>query len=293
MAEERLGIATAEQSRERAMPSIEQNTSPEPRAMQRSPEGEWSWHPEHVKVGEVVLGPTYRFMKLDTFIESDGVRIFVDCASGARLCKHGELGTSIQTWRHLEAAAEREGKPPPSRPSICDCVSTCGLNKRATPCAEEIPEQTLYEHLVQLGTPRIVVEGREARQLPFTSGECASFLRGVDGRIVCRHGRLRASLMHMRAAGNRARCSCMPSNFPTRLATRELTAPEKRNSAEKRKRASAYEMRTTPVCEPASPTALVEPMTDTSSDDGDAATLGPQVLTEDVAMDAGKTEGGL
>lgn len=94
MAEERLGIATAEQSRERAMPSIEQNTSPEPRAMQRSPEGEWSWHPEHVKVGEVMLGPTYRFMKLDTFIESDGVRIFVDCASGARLCKHGELGTS-------------------------------------------------------------------------------------------------------------------------------------------------------------------------------------------------------
>ena len=259
MAEERLGIATAEQLRERAMPSIEPPTSPEPRAMQRSPEGEWSWHPEHVKVGEVVLGPTYRFMKLDTFIESDGVRIFVDCASGARLCKHGELGTSIQTWRHLEAAAEREGKPPPSRPSICDCVSTCGLNKRATPCAEEIPEQTLYEHLVQLGTPRIVVEGREARQLPFTSGECASFLRGVDGRIVCRHGRLRASLMHMRAAGNRARCSCMPSNFPTRLATRELTAPEKRNSAEKRKRIGGGGVRASKLCEAERPTApLIE-----------------------------------
>ena len=156
-------------------------------------------------------------------------------------------------------AAEREGKPPPSRPSICDCVSTCGLNKRATPCAEEIPEQTLYEHLVQLGTPRIVVEGREARQLPFTSGECASFLRGVDGRIVCRHGRLRASLMHMRAAGNRARCSCMPSNFPTRLATRELTAPEKRNSAEKRKRIGGGRVRTSKLCEAERPTApLIE-----------------------------------
>ena len=49
--------------------------------MQLSPDGVWSWHPEHVKVGEVVLGPTYRFMKLDTLIESDSVRIFADCAS--------------------------------------------------------------------------------------------------------------------------------------------------------------------------------------------------------------------
>ena len=130
MAKERPEIATAEQLRERAMPSIEPPTSPEPRAMQWSPEGEWSWHPEHVKVGEVVLGPTYRFMKLDTVIEADDVRIFVDCASGARLCKHGELGTSIQTWRHLEAAAEREGKPPPSRPRGASptrptCPRTC------------------------------------------------------------------------------------------------------------------------------------------------------------------------
>lgn len=144
------------------------------------------------------------------------------------------------------------------------------------------------------GWVRVRLRAVEARQLPFTGGECASFLRGVDERIVCRHGRLRASLMHMRAANNRrARCSCIPANFPTRLATRELTAPEKRNSVEKRKRASAYEMRTTPVCEPASPTALVDPTSDTSSDDGDAATLGPQALTEDVAMDAGKAEGGL
>ena len=77
------------------MPPAEPPASNEPRAMQLSPEGEWSWHPEHVKVGEVVLGPTYRFMKLDTVIESDGVRIFSDCASGVRLCKHGEIGTSI------------------------------------------------------------------------------------------------------------------------------------------------------------------------------------------------------
>jgi hypothetical protein len=130
------------------------------------------------------------------------------------------------------------------------------------------------------------------KHLPFTSGESASFLRGKDGRIVCRHGRLRASVVHMRAVrSRRARCSCMAASFPTRLATRAFTSPEKRNSAAKRKRASAGEMRTTPVCEHASTTALAELPTDTSSDDGDAAMLGPQVLTEDVAMDVGKAEG--
>ena len=120
------------------------------------------------------------------------------------------------------------------------------------------------------------------KHLPFTSGESASFLRGKDGRIVCRHGRLRASVVHMRAVrSRRARCSCMAASFPTRLATRAFTSPEKRNSAAKRKRASEH----------ASTTALAELPTDTSSDDGDAAMLGPQVLTEDVAMDAGKAEG--
>ena len=87
------------------------------RPMQMSSDGAWSWHPEHVKIGQVVLGPTYRLMKLDTVIEAEDVRIFVDCTSGARLCKHGELGTTISTWKTLEAAAARDGKPPPVRKS--------------------------------------------------------------------------------------------------------------------------------------------------------------------------------
>ena len=32
--------------------------------MQMSSDGAWSWHPEHVKIGQVALGPTYRLMKL-------------------------------------------------------------------------------------------------------------------------------------------------------------------------------------------------------------------------------------
>ena len=58
----------------------------------------------------------------------------------------------------------------------------------------------------------------------------------------------------MKAAGNHARCSCMPATFPQRFATRALTAPEKRNSAAKRKRKPANGQ----MGEPACPPALVE-----------------------------------
>jgi hypothetical protein len=214
--------------------------------MQMSSDGAWSWHPEHIKIGQVVLGPTYRLMKLDTVIEADDIRIFVDCASGARLCKHGELGTTISNWKTQEAAAARDGKPPPERKSICDCTSTWGLNKKVDVTHLEGGQPTaqrIQEHLAELHTPMIIVEGREARQLPFSSGEAAAFLRSEDGRIVCRHGRLRASLLHMKTAGHHARCSCMPMGFPMRGATRALSAPEKRNSAAKRKRADETAMR--------------------------------------------------
>jgi hypothetical protein len=216
------------------------------RPMQMSSDGAWSWHPEHVKIGQVVLGPTYRLMKLDTVIEADDIRIFVDCASGARLCRHGELGTTISTWKTLEAAAARDGKPAPERKSICDCTSTWGLNKKVVVTrleGEQATAQRIQEHLAELDTPKIIVEGCEARQLPFSSGEAAAFLRSEDGRIVCRHGRLRASLLHMKTAGHHARCSCMPMGFPMRGATRALSAPEKRNSAAKRKRADETAMR--------------------------------------------------
>ena len=232
------------------------------RPMQMSSDGAWSWHPEHVKIGQVVLGPTYRLMKLDTVIEAEDVRIFVDCASGARLCKHGELGTTISTWKTLEAAAVRDGKPPPVRKSICDCTSTWGLNKKVGVTRLEMEQPTvqrIQEHLAELDTPKIIVEGHEARQLPFSSGDAAAFLRSDDGRLVCRHGRLRASLLHMKTAGHHARCSCMPMGFPMRGATRALNAPEKRHSAAKRKRADeAAERKSQQPCQAAEPVPLVE-----------------------------------
>ena len=188
--------------------------------MQASDDGVWSWNPERVQPGEVVLTPSYRFAELNTIIEPEGTRVFADCIDGALLCKHGELGTSVATWNHLEQVARREGRPPPPRPSLCDCTSTTGLNKkrssRPPPEASRLPA-SLFDHLCAMGTARILIAGREARQLPFTSGEQAAFLTS-EGRIICRHGRLRSSLVRMRQRG-RTRCTCAPKGFPKRRST--------------------------------------------------------------------------
>lgn len=187
--------------------------------MRASEDGKWSWDPESVKPGEVVLAPTLRYVKLHTVVEPEGTRIFADCADGALLCKHGELGSSIGTWCQLEKVAEREGRPTPPRPShLCDCKSTSGLIRKPDSALAEpdrIPP-TLYGHLCATeGIPTILVNGIRAPQLPFTSGEQAAFLT-PDGRIICRHGRLRTSLIHMKRHGRHARCDCMPRGLPHR-----------------------------------------------------------------------------
>ena len=186
--------------------------------MHASADGEWSWEPERVQPEQVVLSPTFRPMRLHTIIEPEGTRIFVDVNDGSLLCRHGELGSTINTWRQLEKAAEREGRSPPPRPSICDCQSATGLagkRDRALTPSNGTAVPTLFDHLVQMDAPSILVRGLKARQLPFTSGEEATFLT-PDGRIICRHGRLRSSLISYRQHGKQALCGCMPRGFPQR-----------------------------------------------------------------------------
>ena len=182
-------------------------------------DGAWSWDPERVAPGEVVLMPSYRFATLNTVIESEGTRIFADCTDGSLLCKHGELGTSIGTWNYLEKVARAEGVPPPPRPSICDCTSTNFLHKKkAEPLEASRMPTSLFDHLGTMDTNRILVAGVEARQLPFATGDRATFLTS-DGRTICRHGRLRASLIRMRAVeGKVQKCACTPTGLPRRSA---------------------------------------------------------------------------
>ena len=189
-------------------------------AMRLTNDGTWSWEPESVEPGTTVLAPTYRFVRPYTIVEPDGARIFIDVTDGSLLCKHGELGSTVSTWCQAEKIAAREGRPPPTRPSICDCQNANGLftkQKNASPptAAESTVPASIFDHLVAIDTPSVLVAGREARQLPFTSGDQASFLT-PDGRIICRHGRLRSSLLRMKQRGSQARCQCMPRGIPQR-----------------------------------------------------------------------------
>lgn len=187
--------------------------------MLASTDGTWSWDPERVAPGEVVLMPSYRIATLHTVIEPEGTRIFADCSDGSLLCKHGELGTTISTWTYLEQVARREGKPLPPRPSMCDCTSTNFLHrKKAKPMEANRVPASLFDHLGTMDTARILVAGGEARQLPFTTGDQMTFLTS-DGRTICRHGRLRLSLNRMRQKeGKRPKCACMPMGMPRRAA---------------------------------------------------------------------------
>ena len=197
--------------------------------MHLSADGEWQWDPESVKPGEVVLGPSFRTMT--PYTATEGVRVFVDVHDGSLLCKHGELGSTIGTWLQLERAARREGRTPPPRSSICDCQSAHGLQTKqakeanraqATSKAEIAPatgageaHTSLFGHLEALNTPSILVRGQKAHQLPFTSSEHSTFLRS-DGRTMCRHGRLRTSLLRMKQRGRPAHCGCQPKGLPYR-----------------------------------------------------------------------------
>ena len=189
-------------------------------AMRLTNDGTLSWEPESVEPGTTVLAPTYRFVRPYTIVEPDGARIFIDVTDGSLLCKHGELGNTVSTWCQAEKIAAREGRPPPTRPSICDCQNANGLftkQKNAsppTPAESKVPA-SIFDHLVAIDTPSVLVAGREARQLPFTSGDQASFLT-PDGRIICRHGRLRSSLLRMKQRGSPARCQCMPRGITHR-----------------------------------------------------------------------------
>jgi len=203
-------------------------------------DGAWSWDPERVAPGEVVLMPSYRLATLHTAIVPEGTWVFADCTDGKLLCKHGELGTSIGTWNQHEKVARTQGKPPPPRPSMCDCTTTNYLNKKkADPVEASRVPPSLFDHLGTMNGVHILVAGAEARQLPFTSGDQATFLTS-DGRTICRHGRLRASLIRMRAIeGKVTMCACAPKGLPKKSMLKLKCVALGRSPAVPRKRPRA------------------------------------------------------
>ena len=59
-----------------------------------------------------------------------GEDVLVETDLKTKLCRHGELSSSIRTWVQIEAKARAEGAEPFRRPSACDCVMTHGLQNQ-------------------------------------------------------------------------------------------------------------------------------------------------------------------
>ena len=187
---------------------------------ERVSKGDWSgahWDAAAVKPGQLVLMPTFRFARLYR-TEADGRRTFVAADGSCLLCEHGEKASTIATWCYEERAAQRDRIEPKKRSGICDCTTARGLFMKQAGLATDneplVMPASLFDHLVAIGAPSILVKGREARRLPYTSGERTTYLTSF-GQLVCRHGRKRSTLTDRRRA---AACSCTPVTFPNRSA---------------------------------------------------------------------------
>lgn len=144
-------------------------------------------------------------------VQPDGKHVFLT-TEGKLVCPHGECSSTICYWLREERKAKAAGLPPPPRGgsrglSTCDCQNTDGLNGKiadsdsvAKPPARP---SSLFEYLVEQDAEKIVVKGREARRIPHLCGP--TFVTSI-GKLCCRHGASRLSLINKKKAGNRPSC---------------------------------------------------------------------------------------
>ena len=142
---------------------------------------------------------------------ADGKRVYCT-PDGTLVCPHGECSGTISWWLAREKNARADGLPvPPRGRSVCDCQSTVGLNQTVPESARPSMPTSLFAFLEQLDTERVVVKGHDARRVPKLAGD-AAFLT-IDGKLVCRHGASRASLIKKAQCCGRSvhrpRCSCV------------------------------------------------------------------------------------
>ena len=121
----------------------------------------------------------------------DGVtQADVDAAAAAalktdlksKLCRHGELSSSIRTWVQIEAKARAEGAEPFKRPSTCNCIVTHGLQNH-TRTRLPSPPPCMYDVLASNEAKELDVgEVGPALQLPGRSVYLAP-----SGTFFCQH----------------------------------------------------------------------------------------------------------
>ena len=111
-----------------------------------------------------------------------GEDVLVETDLKSKLCRHGELSSSIRTWVQIEAKARAEGAEPFKRPSTCNCIVTHGLQNH-TRTRLPSPPPCMYDVLASNEAKELDVgEVGPALQLPGRSVYLAP-----SGTFFCQH----------------------------------------------------------------------------------------------------------
>ena len=126
-----------------------------------------------------VLTPSLRVATF-SHLNKLGEEVLVETDLQTKLCRHGETGSTIRTWLQAEARALADGKDPPARNSICDCIHGHGLQNK-TSTRPSTPPASVYDVLVSgEAKPLDIGEPEPAYQL----GDRDVFL-AASGTLYC------------------------------------------------------------------------------------------------------------
>ena len=107
---------------------------------------------------EWVVTPSLRVATFSHYSKM-GEDVLVETDLKTKLCRHGELSSSIRTWVQIEAKARAEGAEPFKRPSACNCIVTQGLQTQTRPRLPP-PPTCMYDALASNERPRSWTLGR-------------------------------------------------------------------------------------------------------------------------------------
>ena len=111
-----------------------------------------------------------------------GEDVLVETDLKTKLCRHGELSSSIRTWVQMEAKARAEGAEPFKRPSTCNCIVTHGLQNH-TRTRPPSPPSCMYDVLASNEAKELDV-GEVGPALQLTS---RSVYLAPSGTFFCQH----------------------------------------------------------------------------------------------------------
>lgn len=155
-----------------------------------------------------IVTPSLRVATFSQHYSKMGEDVLVETDLKTKLCRHGELSSSIRTWVQIEAKARAEGAEPFKRPSACNCVVTHGLQDK-TRTRLSPPPTCMYDvlasneakelHVGEVDGPALQLTGRsvylapsgtffcehKTRLVPITKAARPHIFKGERGKCHC------------------------------------------------------------------------------------------------------------